>query len=514
MSKLSTRMKSFKKIISLGLVYSIIFGLINPFFSIFNQSVSAFDSSFTTNLVQANVLSGADLTQSATTVITVPNVVGVYASGASTTTDGSYVTANNVGASSNGINIVITDTNNAGPNCASATLGGTSPNYTIACDLDASSLTAILGGWTKLSATMLTNIINTASDIHATVKGTGGNTVTAHTITLTGGVTPVAQVNTITIGGGIDAGDIYTANLPLGVNTSYTATGTDTLSTIASGLNSSIQTSSGYVSQAFTSISSGSTVVLTAKVPGTGFTQTSSATNFPGVAQVVDFIPTVPTEGETLSGTINSTHFQYTIGNGETVSTVITSLLPLMNAQSNVTCVNNTTKITCTANVPGVLFTYSSEVVDITSPVFQTLSVTSNNSVSGSYAKAGDNLSFTLNISPADTSKTGNNIGFSIGTLTGLTTSLSSSTARITQSTGTYTVLSGQNGVITLNSLTFLDQSNNTITGVVLPSINITIDTTNPVITITDDASVTPVQSDTIVASLTEINPNTFEYGY
>lgn len=202
---------------------------------------------------------------------------------------------------------------------------------------------------TESSATAITFTDGTAGDITSTASTTG--------------VIPVAQVNTITIGGTVETGDIFTATLPTVGAVSYTVTSSDTTTTnIATGLNAAIQASSGYASQAFTSAASTNTVVLTAKVAGTGFTQTSGTTNRSATAQVVVFTPADLEVGTTFTITINGTGYSYVQVSGNTMQSVVEALNALVDASAAVSCTENDVAITCTAASAGTAFTYSTGV--------------------------------------------------------------------------------------------------------------------------------------------------------
>jgi hypothetical protein len=131
------------------------------------------------------------------------NGPAVAATGESTGADGATLTAATAGLAGNQFNVVITDDN--ATDCATATLGGTSPNYAIACDLDGSA------AGTGLTATALTALIDGAADLSATVKGTGTNLVTADTIQLTGGLDANAENEVIlTLDSALTAGSTVT----------------------------------------------------------------------------------------------------------------------------------------------------------------------------------------------------------------------------------------------------------------------------------------------------------------
>lgn len=86
------------------------------------------------------------------------------------------------------------------------------------------------------------------------------------------------------------------------------------------------------------------------------------------MAQVVEFTPDAPTDGLTYRATINGVDYDYTVIGTRTILEVVTALQPLMDANADVSCTQDGSKITCTANVPGTPFTHSATVVDITAP--------------------------------------------------------------------------------------------------------------------------------------------------
>lgn len=93
-----------------------------------------------------------------------------------------------------------------------------------------------------------------------------------------------------------------------------------------------------------------------------------TTTNFPGVAQVVTFTPAIVVQGLRYTVTINDSDYTYTSLSGATIATVTNGVTSAI-ANPAVVCVNNTTNITCTANVAGTAFTYSASVVDVEAPV-------------------------------------------------------------------------------------------------------------------------------------------------
>ncbi len=215
------------------------------------------------------------------------------------------------------------------------------------------------GGGTTASFTT-TNTETSATVITASLSA--GSDITLTTVNTTG-VVPVAQINTITIAGTVDTGDVFTATLPTVGAVTYTVLSSDTTTAnIATGLNAAIQASSGYAGQAFTSAASTNTVVLTAKVAGTGFTQTSSATNRAAVAQAVVFTPANLASGWTLTITINGTGYSYVQTSSDSTQSVVEALQALVDGSSAVSCTEDNTAITCTASSAGTSFTYATSV--------------------------------------------------------------------------------------------------------------------------------------------------------
>ncbi|MDQ7009127.1 MAG: cadherin domain-containing protein, partial [Candidatus Gracilibacteria bacterium] len=160
------------------------------------------------------------------------------------------------------------------------------------------------------------------------------------------------------------------------------------------------------------------------------------------------------------------------------------------------------------------------KVVDTTSPIFDSFTLSSNNSKNTSYAKEGDNIIITLNLSPEDSWKSGNNGDFSIGATTGLNTGdFTTSSTQILSRNKTYPILVNQNGVFSFTNLTFLDAYDHSITGFTapyFPTSNIIVDTIAPSIIFVDNVITGPVQSDTINITVSDINPDTasYEYGF
>jgi len=149
---------------------------------------------------------------------------------------------------------------------------------------------------------------NTVAATYATNPPAAGATTTAN-------VVPVAQVDTITLGGTVGPGEIGdTWSVTIGTQTiSYVNDGTETgLADIATGLAARINAASGFP---VTATVSGGQVILTAKVAGTPFSETLSATN----GNVPGFIDIHFGETPTTAGTITSISNQYNPGGDATV---------------------------------------------------------------------------------------------------------------------------------------------------------------------------------------------------
>ena len=336
--------------------------------------VHAAEPSIATSETVANVVAGTD-NQAATTSATQANVaevkatrtltVGALPGNTETITIGTCVVtfASSTGATNDELNCtdnaaaIDRDTGAGNTPRTASDIAGIMRTLTNVSDTGHGALT-ITGSSTEAiftttntesSATVITFTDGTAGDITSTASTTG--------------VVPVAQINTITIGGTVDEGDVFTATLPTVGAVTYTVTSSDTTTThIAAGLNTAIQASTGYASQAFTSASSTNTVVLTAKVAGTGFTQTSSAANRASVAQVVVFTPANLSNKWRLTITINGTDYSHTQTSSDTTQSVVETLEALVDADSAVSCTEDDTAITCTASSAGTTFTYSTSV--------------------------------------------------------------------------------------------------------------------------------------------------------
>jgi hypothetical protein len=84
--------------------------------------------------------------------------------------------------------------------------------------------------------------------------------------------------------------------------------------------------------------------------------------------QIVDFIPADPTPGETYVTTINTLVHNHIVSAPETVAQAVMGIVASLSGNTDVSCIDNTIKATCTALVPGVVFTYIAGTQDITAP--------------------------------------------------------------------------------------------------------------------------------------------------
>ncbi len=123
--------------------------------------------------------------------------------------------------------------------------------------------------------------------------------------------------------------------------------------------------------------------------------------------------------------------------------------------------------------------------VAFAAPQYSSLGVVSNNA-DPTLAAAGDVLTFTLTLSPADDANGVGQITFDVGAATGLTTSTFPVGGSSTTHQVTYTALAGQNGPVSVTGITFqnsLAEDIQSLPGFPLtPSPNVTMDTTDPAI--------------------------------
>ncbi|MCC7004528.1 hypothetical protein IT397_01255 [Candidatus Nomurabacteria bacterium] len=220
------------------------------------------------------------------------------------------------------------------------------------------------------SSTSPTSVVftttNTETSATAITATDNAAITTAHSVV---GVIPVAQVNTLAISGDVEVGDVYTVTAPNGI-VSYTVQVADTsTTTIAASLNTALQATSTYAGATYTTaaVSGNGKITFTAKSAGTALVQTSSATNVTPVAQVVTFTPadTIGNLTYNYVVTINSTDHTYSFPGGASTALVL-GISNSLAGDSDVTCTQDGTTITCTAKVPGTAFTYSTAVTAAT----------------------------------------------------------------------------------------------------------------------------------------------------
>ncbi|MES2202807.1 MAG: Ig-like domain-containing protein [Patescibacteria group bacterium] len=135
-------------------------------------------------------------------------------------------------------------------------------------------------------------------------------------------------------------------------------------------------------------------VQLTSEGTGVGMNGgvTASDLAYNAAAQIVNFTPASPTEGETFRAIINNVNtYDYTVLSGDTVKTVVEALQSLMVADPDVACSEDDVKITCTASSVSTPFSYDAQVVDITKPTVMSIDSTATGAFN-----AGDTIDFTV----------------------------------------------------------------------------------------------------------------------
>jgi len=162
---------------------------------------------------------------------------------------------------------------------------------------------------------------------------------------------------------------------------------------------------------------------------------------------------------------------------------------------------------------------FTLSVIDKTSPEFNSITVTSNNSKSWSFAKVWDTLTVSVNLSNNDTSWVWNSLGFDLWNETWLNLSFNQDSSYTNSKSQTYTILAWQSWSIDVKSLTFNDDSWNSINGFSLPyyiTNNVIVDSDAPIISFTDDVFILPWLSDTINISVSDdyIDEDSLYYGF
>lgn len=163
------------------------------------------------------------------------------------------------------------------------------------------------------------------------------------------------------------------------------------------------------------------------------------------------------------------------------------------------------------------VFIIDVEDIDEVAPVFSDITLESNN-LNPLYATVGDEIQFSLWLVDSDTWNLGNTLDFQIGTWSILTSPVFLPVADpIDTGSVVATVLSWQNGPISITSINFSDQEWNLLTGAVIPytpNPAIIIDTISPEIVFNQWVDVGPVQSDTVNISVADLNRDITSYQY
>nr|MDD3720499.1 DUF5011 domain-containing protein [Candidatus Gracilibacteria bacterium] len=222
------------------------------------------------------------------------------------------------------------------------------------------SVANITAGLTSTINTSTEAVNVSAFDNSTDIQITANNPGTSFTINSSAINKPaVAQVSTVTPAN-VEVGDVFTVIIN---GTEITFTGTEaSVANITAGLTSAINTSTEAVN--VSAIDNSTDIQITANNPGTSFTISSSATNKPAVAQIVNFTPTsLIYDHRVYRATIDGINFNFATNGGTVVQDILTGLQPSMNSGA-VTCSEDSIKITCTANVAGTPFTYDSTIID------------------------------------------------------------------------------------------------------------------------------------------------------
>jgi len=315
--------------------------------------------------------------QTAATVVTVPNVAetlasitigvtGVPADSATSTIGDCLITFSDV------LGTTTDQLDCAGDTATIDLTTGAGDDPRSAADLAAllAQLTNITDGTRTLTATTstaTTTVFTTVSPETATstIAFDAGTATELSEEDSTAGVIAQAQVNTLTIGGTIEVGDTFRATLPTVGNVDYVvASGVTTAAQVATALRAAILASTGYAGQAFTAAASENTIVFTAKVAGTGFTQTSAALN---TAQRfrVNFLVTDVKPNYNFRITVNGIQFTFLSTNTSAASVAIGLYTQMFGNIPGVTCQGDDGDpgyVFCVVQTPGNTFTYSTNV--------------------------------------------------------------------------------------------------------------------------------------------------------
>jgi hypothetical protein len=213
------------------------------------------------------------------------------------------------------------------------------------------------------SSTSATSAVFTTTGTETTATAITYSAGTASGITSTNSVSgtiPVAQVWIVTPAN-VEVGDTFRAIIN-GTTVSYVATAA-TVANVTAGLTAAIN-ANGTVSPAVTAANGGTQITVTSDTAGTAFTLTSQAVNALLAAQVVTFTP-ANLDDANLVVTINGTEYNTRSSDIATLAEVVESLNIALAAAPDVTCTEDDAKVTCTGDVAGTSFTYSTSVGDI-----------------------------------------------------------------------------------------------------------------------------------------------------
>ncbi len=85
------------------------------------------------------------------------------------------------------------------------------------------------------------------------------------------------------------------------------------------------------------------------------------------MAQIVDLSPILPMDHLVYRASIGTSTAALATSSSTTVKNIVETIQPALDNHPEVSCTENDVKITCTADVPGVEFLYTAEVVNMTS---------------------------------------------------------------------------------------------------------------------------------------------------
>ncbi len=182
---------------------------------------------------------------------------------------------------------------------------------------------------------------------------------------------PAAQINNVTLSGAIETGDTYSVTVN-GTTASYTATATDTMTTVTSALVAALNGNTTIAADITASSSTSGALTLTGMTVGTSFTASATAANGSPTAQV-DTLTMVGTvdAGDSYSVTIDGNTVTYNVTGAEAnFAEVITNFKNLINATAPVNTIVTADfgalvgEITLTADTASTSFVSSTLATD------------------------------------------------------------------------------------------------------------------------------------------------------